>query len=58
MVVKPFVLDVPSFNGGLHATVAAEPLPIPTRPIDRILVSIVDPVFVVVVDQHHAASPV
>lgn len=52
------MLEVPSFNGGLHTAVASKPFPIPTSPVDSVLIPVVDPILVVVVYQHHAASPV
>lgn len=52
------MLEVPSFNGGLHTAVASKPFPIPTSPVDSVLIAVVDPILVVVVYQDHAASSV
>lgn len=58
MIVKSLMFDIPSLDGRLHAAVAPKPLAVPTGPVNGILVSIIDPIFVVVVNQHHAASSV
>lgn len=52
------MLDVSSFNCGLYARIAAEPLAIPARPVYCVLITIVDPVLVVFEDENHAAGPV
>lgn len=50
MIMEAFVLDVSTFDRSLNAAIAANPFAIPTSPVDRILVSIVDPIFVVFVN--------
>lgn len=58
MVVEPLVFDVASFHGGLDTAVAPEPLAVPAGPVYGVLVTIVDPVLVVLENKDHAAGPV
>lgn len=58
VIVEPLVLDVTSFDRGLHAARAADPLAISARPIYSVLITIVYPVLVLFVNQHHATRPV
>lgn len=58
MIMKTLMLDIASFNCSLHTAVTTKPLAIPARPVDCILVPVVDPVLIILVDQHHTARSV
>lgn len=50
MVMESLMLNVTTFNSGLDATVAPETFAIPARPVDGVLVSVVDPILVIIVN--------
>lgn len=57
VIVEALVLDISPFDGRLHAAGAADLLPIPACPVYRVLIPVVDPVFVIFEYQHHATGP-
>lgn len=52
--MESLILDVTPFQGRLYAAIASESLPVSTRPIDSVLVPIVDPKLVVFENEDHA----
>lgn len=56
MIVMSFMFNVASFVCCLNAARAPKPLPIATSPVDGVLISIVNPIFVLLENHNHTSD--